>query len=378
VGRRVETKLFEYRKLSSPHNGNQWHLIQGRPTGKRERYYFETEKEAKKAASTRNLQIAAFGSQTTLSDPDRVMAAECIKMLAPFEKTLYDATRFYRDHLEKTSSSITVGELCDRVAVEFDRRLRSKESSQRHYTSMRETLKKFCEKFASAPIKALEGTTIKAWLALEPLAVKTRNRHLGYIRNIFGIAREWNFLECDPFDRVESFNDPVKNGRKIEILTPEEMTRFLAALDRDWLPFFAISAFTGLRREEISRLDWSELKLNRSLIDLPFNKSKNGKRKLEEIPANLSAILSPFARAEGSVKPKKKLALAMTNAALVAGIKWKQNCLRHSFCSYAVAVKGLDWTALQADHSTRMLRDHYLEVVTKEDAERYWAIGICP
>jgi hypothetical protein len=85
-------------------------LIQGRPTGKRERYYFETEKEAKKAASTRNLQIAAFGSQTTLSDPDRVMAAECIKMLAPFEKTLYDATRFYRDHFRKNFLSQSLWE----------------------------------------------------------------------------------------------------------------------------------------------------------------------------------------------------------------------------------------------------------------------------
>ena len=268
------------------------------------------------------------------------MAAECIKMLAPFGKTLYDAARFYRDHLEKTSFFITVGELSDRVATEFDRRLKNEESSQRHYTSMRETLKRFRAKFDSVPIKVLKGTTVKAWLGLEPLSVKTRNRHLGYILNIFGMAREWNLLETGPFDWVEAFNDSAKNGRKIEILTPEEMTKFLVALDPDWIPFFAISAFTGLRREEVSRLDWSEVKLSRLLIDLPFSKSKNGKRKLEEIPANLFAILSPFARAEGSVKPKKKLALAMTNAALVAGIKWKQNCLRHSFCSYAVAGKG--------------------------------------
>lgn len=173
---------------------------------------------------------------------------------------------------------------------------------------------------------------------------------------------------------MDFFHDPARKGRRVEILTPEEMTRFLSVLDPDWLPFFAISAFTGLRREEVSRLDWSEVKLGRSLIDLPFSKSKNGKRKLEEIPENLLAILSPFACAEGSIMPRKKLALAMTNAALAAGIKWKQNCLRHSFCSYAVAVKGLDWTAMEADHSTKMLRDSYLEVVTKDDAERYWKI----
>src|SRR5258706_5401188 len=45
----------------------------------------------------------------------------------------------------------------------------------------------------------------------------------------------------------------------------------------------------------------------------------------------------------------------MENAARKAGIDWKQNCIRHSYCSYAVATKGLDWTALQADHFTPLL-----------------------
>ena len=160
---------------------------------------------------------------------------------------------------------------------------------------------------------------------------------------------------------------------KVVILTPNEMTAFLTAVDRDWLPFFAISAFTGLRSQEVGRLDWNEINSDRSIIDLPFEKSKNGNRKLEEIPANLLPILTPFARAEGPVMPRKKLAHAMVNGARDAGIVWKQNCLRHSFCSYAVALKGLDWTAMQADHSTQTLRKNYLEVVSKEEAAKYWA-----
>jgi integrase len=113
-------------------------------------------------------------------------------------------------------------------------------------------------------------------------------------------------------------------------------------LDPDWLPFFTISGFTGLRRSEIEKLDWSEIKLDRSLIDLPFHKSKNGNRKLIEIPENLATILSPFVKAEGRIKPRKKLQLAKTKATRASDITWKQNCLRHSFCSYGVAAKGLD------------------------------------
>ena len=56
--------------------------------------------------------------------------------------------------------------------------------------------------------------------------------------------------------------------------------------------------------------------------------------------------------------------------------EWKQNCLRHSFCSYAVALKGLEWTSDQADHSIAILKRDYREVVTKADAEAFFEITI--
>jgi Histidine kinase-, DNA gyrase B-, and HSP90-like ATPase len=62
IGMRSATrKTFEVFKLSSP-NGKNWWKIEGRPKGRRERFYFKTEKAAKKGASDRNNQIAAFGS----------------------------------------------------------------------------------------------------------------------------------------------------------------------------------------------------------------------------------------------------------------------------------------------------------------------------
>jgi len=135
------------------------------------------------------------------------------------------------------------------------------------------------------------------------------------------------------------------------------------------------SADFSLRRGEIARLDWSEIKLDRSLIDLPYTKSKNRRGKLIEIPANLRSWLASFAREAGSVKPRVNVQRALQNAAKAAEIvPWPQNGLRHSFCSYAVALKGFEWTATQADHSVAMLRKHYWEVVDRETAERYWAI----
>jgi integrase len=242
---------------------------------------------------------------------------------------------------------------------------------------MKETLKKFSGRFGASRVKLLSGVEIKAWLASEPLAIKTRNRHLGYVRNVFSFAREWNLLESDPFERVNGFNDPHNKARQVAILTPEQLGSFLRAVDPDFVPFFALSAFSGLRREEIIRLDWREIKLDRGLIDLPYTKSKNRRRKLIEIPDYLRDWLRNSALDAGPVMPKKKLQLAFENAAKAAGIvPWPQNGLRHSFCSYAVALKGFEWTAAQADHSVAMLRKHYWEVVDKEAAKRYW--DICP
>jgi integrase len=374
MARPTSSKSFKVYPLSRPNGKKEW-KIEGRPTGKRERYYFLTEKEAKRAASDLNNQIAAFGTQNTLSDTERVMAGECIRMLAPYGKSLYEAVHFYRDHLDRLASSVSVRALCERVGDEFERRLAAGEISVRHATSMKETLKKFCLRFKDAPVKLLQGAEVKAWLASEPLAVKTRNRHLGYVRNILGLAREWNLLDADPFERVNGFNDPHAKVRQVAILTPEQVEAFLRAVDPDFLPFFCLSAFSGLRREEIIRLDWSEVKLDRNLIDLPFTKSKNRRRKLIEVPENLKQWLSPFARESGSVMPKKKLQLAFERAAKAAGVSsWPQNGLRHSFCSHAVALRGFEWTSMQADHSVAMLRTHYWEVVDRETAERYWGI----
>jgi hypothetical protein len=231
MGRHAETKLFESQKLNSP-NGKNWYMIQGRPTGKRERYYFATEKKAKKAAADRNRQLTAFGSQTTLPEAERVMAAECIKMLVPFGKTLYDATHFYRNFLREETSSISVTKLCEIVGEEFEKRLSNGGATLRHKRTMDSCLKKFEARFGASPIKTLTGAEIKEWLpALPDTKVKTQNNLLGYIRNVYGIALEKELISEDPLQYVKSFPQSEKFEKEPTPLTPEEAERLLNAAE---------------------------------------------------------------------------------------------------------------------------------------------------
>ena len=71
MSRPASSKSFRVFKLAKPNGRKSW-KVEGRPAGKRERYYFVTEKEAKTAALDLNAQIAAFGTQTLLTDEELV------------------------------------------------------------------------------------------------------------------------------------------------------------------------------------------------------------------------------------------------------------------------------------------------------------------
>jgi integrase len=365
------TTLFKAVKLKKPNGKRTW-MIQRRSHGKRERIYFETEKEAKREASDRNRKIDAHGTTVKLTPEEQIYAQACITDLAEIGKTLRDATDYYLAAFRRPPAP-SGNTLADRILKEYARRSEAGEISERHVEAVRETVSKFRLQYGETPIDRITAGNIKEWLSNLPLAVKTRNRHLGYVSSMFQLAvREWDLLEKNPLAGIKKFSDP-HNGRRISIFTPEELQTVLSSATKDWLPIFAINALTGLRRAEVERLDWSEIKLDRRLIDLPFTKSKNGRRKLIQMPDNLSAILSPPVKAEGPVMPNRRFDLEVKRLK-ESGIKWPANVLRHSFCSYAVALHGFVWTAEQADHSEVMLKKHYREVVTREAAERYFAI----
>ena len=59
-----------------------------------------------------------------------------------------------------------------------------------------------------------------------------------------------------------------------------------------------------------------------------------------------------------------------------AGLKWKDNGLRNSFASYRLAViKSTAQVALEMGNSPRMVEQSYLELVTEQEAARWWKIA---
>jgi integrase len=373
---RKKQPQFVVHKAKKPHGACRWYII-GRPDGKRIRAWFPTKEAADAEATERNVKMRKLGNVAVTLDHELIaIAKDGTALLQPHGKTLRDAVTFYLTHLQTVSKAVLGKDLCAAVRREFSRRLDAKEISPRHEQTMQETLRKFESEYAAANVTFLTGRQVKEWLSKTGLAVRTRNRHLDYIHNAFNTGKNLGVLPSNPLVDVEFFTDLSKRSRTISIFPPETIQKFLDGVRVAFVPFYSICCFTGLRRSEVEKLDWSEIKLERRLIDLPPEKSKNHRRKLIEVTDNLYAWLKPYEKKSAPVLPESPgLQIVMDEAAEKANItSWQQNVLRHCFCSYAVALKRLSWTATQADHSERQLKTDYWEMVTKEQADRYWSI----
>jgi integrase len=143
------------------------------------------------------------------------------------------------------------------------------------------------------------------------------------------------------------------------------------------VPVLAIGAFAGLRSAEIERLDWTEINLVQRHIEVKAKKSKTRSRRLAPISDNLASWLIPIMQSEGKVWshcPQYLYELEAETAS-DAGVEWKHNALRHSFISYRVAVvKSIDQVAIEAGNSPQMIFQHYRELVSPDQAAKWFSI----
>jgi integrase len=379
---RPRPTLFEVRYSEKPNRDNSWRVV-GFINGTRKQYWFKSEKEAKTAMEDKNAEIAAYGTQVALSAADRLRAFNASERLAQYGKTIDDAVQHYLAHLEQTSDSISVSELCKIVRQEFVFRLANEGATLRHKRTMDSELKKFEARFGDRPIKALSGNEVKEWLAGLDLAPKTRIKIFGYIRNAYGIAVQKGLLETHPFEKVENFMRNKKSEAPPFPLTPEEAERLLNAAEPSVLPFIAIGMFAGLRTSERDEVEWKHLRFDdpEPYIDLPKSISKTGERRMIPIQPALMAFLAPFIKKQGRIAPltcngNVGYQNAWERSVKAAGLwPWSENRLRDSFCSYRYRATGsAEITSEEDGHSVQVMIDCYRKLVTKEAADRFWSI----
>ena len=378
---KLQPKFFSVRKAPNP-NGRCRYYIWGFPKGKRELHWYRTEKEAKQAKEDKNTELATNGNGAALDANTRLMALECLKMLEPFGKNLYDATHYFVDHLKVMTTSVSVKILTEAVRNEFRRRVVSNEVSAGHEETMRHALNVLDRAFGEAPAKKITGDEMKGWLAGTDWSVKTRNNMMGYWKNAFSVGKDLKLVNENPLMGVKGFTNTKHTD--IHILTVDQMTKLINVVPGEAMPFFAIGAFGGIRRSEREQLDWSMINLDKKQIRVPREITKLREDRLVRLQDNVVEWLRPHAKASGSILPASltdgqpsvgRLEELLKDAQTAAEVQMPRNALRHSFCSYHFALlENADLTADYAGHDVKMLKKNYRHTVEPEEAVKYFAI----
>jgi integrase len=137
------------------------------------------------------------------------------------------------------------------------------------------------------------------------------------LRKLFRWAVERGDLERSP---MEGLRAPPAVPARDRVLSDEEVQILytkLPQLGEPFNSFFKLLLFTAQRREEVARLDWSELDRNEREWVLPGTRTKNGKA--QHVPLSKPASELLDAIAGGSDWPRSGLVFSTTGKTPISG-----------------------------------------------------------
>jgi integrase len=284
---------------------------------------------------------------------------------------LSDAATYYAErHLRLTQRTVpeVVDELLEARA----------HKSARYARDLRHRLGRFAREMTGY-IANLTQKDLSSWLRSLHLSTRSHDNFRQVLVLLFRFAQRQNYL---PEGRTEAEKtEPMgDNGEsEIEIFSTGEMRCLLEKAGNDVLPYLVLGAFAGIRTAEIVRMEWPEINFKTGYIEIKKSKAKTKGRRLIKMQPNLVAWLIKAAQPSGPVTP---LARPDYTAAEVLApkckppVKWKRNGLRHSYCTYRMAMVQNEHTvSSEMGNSPAMVYRSYRELATREQGGEWFSIS---
>jgi integrase len=350
------------------------------PTGKRQRYFFETKQEALNFSEEQRNRLVNFGTVglTGLSPSELEQAGMAFSALKPHAVSLNEVVQDWISRRIARDATVSFSEGFDQYqAYIAKKKVKGRPISDSYRSQIKHTFGRL-PSLQPLPLTEIDGKKIAGEIV--DMTPATKNAHLRVLSAFFSwcaqTPREW--LKTNPAAKVP--RESLSTG-EVRVYTPDQVKRLLAAAPIDLLPNFLFGFFAGIRPEELERLRWDHVNLEEKHIEMPASITKTGTRRVVTIDPTLSAWLTWFISQrgiqQGDVTPLKNLRRRLRATRKAAKVQTIQDGARHSYASYWLATHKDEHRLREnlGHRSSDELWDHYHRATTEKEAKRFWSIS---
>jgi integrase len=286
---------------------------------------------------------------------------------------IVEAARWYKKTVDVNLPQVSATEAVEK----FSEAKQAEGMSAAYLSDIRVLLGDFARNFQS-PLSSIQPDDLRQYLNGKRVGLVSKGNRRRLLVTLFNFAKAQGWLRANEETAADALGTYKAKQREVEIYTPAEMARLLHAAEPDFVPYIALLAFGGVRREELRRLTWQSIDFDRGTIIVPAAAAKTGRKRKIVMHENLLQWLAPFRVKSGpifNIHPQGRIKKVVK----ASGVKWKRNALRHSFGSYRMEMtKNEGQVALEMGNSPQVVKNHYFEIVDERAAKDYWSIKPLP
>lgn len=142
----------------------------------------------------------------------------------------------------------------------------------------------FMEHAGDVPMLKLSSSDVQSFLEAGDLSTTSKHTYKRHLKAFFRFCKEWGWVKTDATDGVSLKRKPEKT---VKAFTRGEVDKLIEKAEGYLGPLIILATRTGLRRSELSRLQWQDVDLDgRSL--LVRGQTKSGKER--RVPLSMDAL----------------------------------------------------------------------------------------
>tara|TARA_R100001086_G_scaffold234293_1_gene156480 strand:- start:7689 stop:8777 length:1089 start_codon:yes stop_codon:yes gene_type:complete len=342
----------------------------GMVAGKKRRRYEPSLRKAREVARDFEDQRRKLGLQWVGLEPRAKWTT--LEVLAEIKEcglTIKEVWETYqKTHLTNAGTTIEAA-LAEFLEVKGQSGRRS-----RYTEELARVLNRFAQGREKRRISSVSAQELRSWLAGLDASQSTKQTVQNRVSALFGWAYRQGYTKENPCEKLEKIRldqaDP-------EILTVKQCQNLIQATrqaDPDFLPYFALALFEGIRPEECARLSAKDIDLDREQVTVSGEAAKTRNRRIVPLLPPALSILSkcPKSRWFDWQTNFRRRRDALRKAAKLK--KWPKDVLRHTAASHFYNIYGMDEATKALGHSAAIMLRHYRQMQTKEETKTWLKI----